>query len=307
VLVPTGPDDRWVLGLPWNPKEESFEDYTPERCIALIRAATSVPDLDIELIATMPIEFVAQAADRTRDGRTFLVGDAAHRMPPFGGRGLNTAVADAFGLSWKLAWVLRGWADAALLDTHAEERDPVGRHNLALAAQRSEGGTPDGLTEDLGYVYRSMAIDPSDVAGEPAPSHLFPTVATPGARMPHAWLEGPDGPLSTFDLVGTGLTLLTGPGGKGWLDAASAIAPDVPFALDTFLVGAELDSRDGVFCERFGLGADGAVLVRPDGHIAWRVEAGTVTEHVVALRDAVAHATGGGAGITGGPQMAMAA
>jgi hypothetical protein len=125
--------------------------------------------------------------------------------------------------------------------------------------------------------------------------------------MPHAWLEGPDGPISTLDLVGTGLTLLTGPGGNAWLDAASAIAPDVPFALDTFLVGAELDSRDGVFCERFGLGADGAVLVRPDGHIAWRVEAGTVTEHVVALRDAVAHATGGGAGITGGPQMAMAA
>ena len=162
VLVPTGSDDRWVLGMQWDPRSESFADYTPERCIELIRAATGVPDLEVEVLARMPIEFVAQAADRVRDGRTFLIGDAAHRMPPFGGRGLNTAVADAFGLSWKLAWVLRGWADPALLDTYAEEREPVGRHNLGLAAQRSQGGTPDGLTEDMGYVYRSAAIDAGD-------------------------------------------------------------------------------------------------------------------------------------------------
>ncbi len=191
VLVPTGRDDRWVLGMQWDPRSESFADYTPERCIELIRAATGVPDLEVEVIARMPIEFVAQAADRVRDGRVFLIGDAAHRMPPFGGRGLNTAVADAFGLSWKLAWVLRGWADAALLDTYAEEREPVGRHNLGLAAQRSQGGTPDGLTEDMGYVYRSAAIDAGDSVDEPAPSHLFPTVATPGARLPHATLRGP--------------------------------------------------------------------------------------------------------------------
>ncbi len=167
VLVPTGRDDRWVLGMQWDPRSESFADYTQERCIELIRAATGVPDLEVEVLARMPIEFVAQAADRVHAGRTFLIGDAAHRMPPFGGRGLNTAVADAFGLSWKLAWVLRGWADPALLDTYAEEREPVGRHNLALARERSQGGTPDGLTEDLGYVYRSAAIDAGDAVDEP--------------------------------------------------------------------------------------------------------------------------------------------
>ena len=75
----------------------------------------------------------------------------------------------------------------------------------------------------------------------------------------------------------------------------------------TGLVGAELDSRDGIFCERFGLGSDGAVLVRPDGHIAWRVEAGSVTDHVVALGDAVARATARRAGIAGGREVAMAA
>ena len=268
VLVPSGTDDRWVLGMQWDPRSESFADYTPERCIELIRAATGVPDLEVEVIARMPIEFVAQAADRVRDGRAFLIGDAAHRMPPFGGRGLNTAVADAFGLSWKLAWVLRGWADAALLDTYAEEREPVGRHNLGLASQRSQGGTPDGLTEDMGYVYRSAAIDADDGGDEPAPSHLFPTVATPGARLPHAMLRGPEGTMSTHDLIGPGLTLITGPAGDSWLDAVTNVAAGTPFPISAHVVGADFDSADGMFCERFGLGSDGAVLVRPDGHIA---------------------------------------
>jgi putative polyketide hydroxylase len=287
VMVPTGPDDRWVLGMPWDPRSAPFSDYTPERCVELIRAATGLPRLEVELLASMPIEFVAQAADRTRAGRVFLIGDAAHRMPPFGGRGLNTAVADAFGLSWKLAWVVRGLADPALLDTHADERDAVGRHNLALAASRDSTGSPDGLTEDLGYLYRSSAIDAGEAPGEPAPSHLFPTVATPGARLPHAWLEGLDGTASTLDLVGPGLTLITGPQGHGWLRAVEAIAPGTPIGLDAYLVGADLDSRDGVYCERFGLGADGAVLVRPDGHIAWRREAGSTIDQVAALSRAV--------------------
>ncbi|HSK52631.1 MAG TPA: FAD-dependent monooxygenase, partial [Clostridia bacterium] len=172
VFVPTGPDDRWVLGMPFDPRSDDPGAFTPERCVELIRRAAGLPDLAVELLASMPITFMAQAAERVRDGRAFLVGDAAHRMPPMGGRGLNTAVADAYGLSWKLAWVVRGLAGEALLGTHEAERGPVGRFNLMLAAPNAPAATPDGLREDLGYVYRSAAIDADD-GSDAAPGHVF--------------------------------------------------------------------------------------------------------------------------------------
>ena len=115
-------------------------------------------------------------------------------------------------------------------------------------------------------------------------------MATPGARLPHATLHGPGGTLSTYDPAGVGLTLITGPGGDAWLDAATKLVAGMPLPITAHVVGADLDSEDGIFCERFGLGSDGAVLVRPDGHIAWRREAGTVVNYVTELRAAVAAA-----------------
>ena len=288
VFVPTGPDDRWVFGMPWDPSADELAGYTPERCRTLIRAAAGVPDLDVEVLAAMPSSFVAQAAERSREGVVFLVGDAAHRMPPMGGRGMNTAIADAAGLAWKVAWVLRGWADPALLDTYEAERGPVGRHNLQRASRQGPPGSPDGLAEDLGYVYRSAAIDPGEEPTGTAPAPRFPTVAAPGSRLPHAWLAGPTGELSTLDLIGPGLTLLTGPRGGKWLRALESIAPELAVPLAGYAIGRELTSQDGVFDDRFGLGGEGAILVRPDGHIAWRREDRTVTGHAVELRRAIA-------------------
>jgi 2-polyprenyl-6-methoxyphenol hydroxylase-like FAD-dependent oxidoreductase len=287
VFVPAGPDDRWVFGVQQIPGQPPLDNVTPEQCIELVRRAAGMPDLDVEIITSMPLQFVAQAADRVREGNVFLIGDAAHRMPPMGGRGMNTAIADSVGLGWKLAWVLKGWAPATLLETYEQERGPVGRYNLQLATRAVES-TPEGLLEDLGYVYHSAAIEAMDDAGEAAPGYLFPTVATPGARLPHAWLRAGTGRLSTHDLVGPGLTLFTGPQGQAWIDAVEGCRAGAPMPLQGHVIGAELDSADGAFCDRFGLGADGAVLVRPDGHIAWRREAGSVSDHAEALAAAIA-------------------
>ena len=102
-----------------------------------------MPDLPVKVLGVSPWEASAIVADRYRDGRVFLAGDAAHEMPPTGGFGLNTGVQDVHNLAWKLAAVLRGKADASLLDTYHDERQPLGRHHPSrrLANALSMGRT----------------------------------------------------------------------------------------------------------------------------------------------------------------------
>ena len=167
VVVPSGGDRRYVLGIPLPPgmAQQAIDMAFPaERCIELVREATGRRDLAVEIVATNAFAFSAQVAARMRDGRVFLVGDSAHRMTPRGGRGMNTAIADAFDLGWKLAWVCRGIAGVPLLDSYESERGPIGRRNVALSMVPG-GGSDDGLAEE-GFV----------------------TDAEPGARAPHVWL-----------------------------------------------------------------------------------------------------------------------
>ena len=302
----------------------------PARGAALIREAAGVPDLDVEVLASMPLTFLAQVATRWRDGSVFLIGDAAHRMPPFGGRGMNTAIADAHGLAWKLAWVVRGLAEPALLDSFEAERGPVGRTNISLALERyrdkmAESGlvldlppglgreaTPDGIFEDMGYVYRSAVIADEAVevsGGEASAVAGFIPDARPGARAPHAWLEYDGGRMSTLDLFGNGLVLLARGAGAEWRQAIEAMqpmrplvllglaglgpavpmAPTVPIMLHA--IGRGLQDPDGAFDAAYGLEDGGAVLVRPDGHVAWRSKSAPA-DHRSALVDAVATALG---------------
>src|SRR6185436_16615648 len=145
---------------------------------------------------------------------------AAHRMTPRGGRGMNTAIADAFDLSWKLAWVVRGLADPALLDTYEIERGPIGRRNVAMSMAAAGGGSDDGLTEDLGSVVASPAIATDTTVD--AAGLVFPPDGRPGSRAPHAWLSIGGRRLSTLDLFGRGLTVVAA-GAAEWRCAADAV------------------------------------------------------------------------------------
>jgi 2-polyprenyl-6-methoxyphenol hydroxylase-like FAD-dependent oxidoreductase len=297
VIVPMGLDDRWMFATPTDRATAESIAADEARSIALVREATGVPDLDVEVIASMPITFVAQVASRWRDGNVFLIGDAAHRMPPFGGRGMNTAIADAHNLAWKLAWVIQDVADRRLLDSFEAERGPVGRRNVELALARYGGDaeaaqpSPDGLAEDMGYVYGSGAI-----AGDA------------GTRAPHAWLRHDGGRVSTVDLFGDRLVLLANGAGGAWrmavnalrgtgyvLAGLAALGPAMPIfpppPLSVIPVGGALVDRDGSFAKAYGLEPGGAVLVRPDGHIAARWTSAPV-DHRSALVDAVAVALG---------------
>jgi putative polyketide hydroxylase len=231
VFVPNGAGDRWLYGRGWEPDTERLEDYTDARLTGLIRTAAGVPDLPVRVVAKGAFSFAAQVAERYREGRAFLVGDAAQRMTPRGGMGMNTAVAEGHDLGWKLAWVLKGWSGATLLDTYEREWRTVGARRAARSAD--PGPEPPGaeaLAEDL------------------------------NGRLPHAWLPGVGGsPRSTLDLLGSGLTLLTGPRGPAWTAAAASL--DTPFPLT-------VHTLDPSTAATLGIDPDGAILTRPDAQVA---------------------------------------
>src|SRR6185436_4565771 len=129
--------NRWGFLINNLPVDGPADDYTPERCAAIVRQAAGVPDLDVEILGAVPWVAAAQVAERYRDGRVFLAGDAAHHMPPTGGFGLNTGVQDVHNLAWKLAGVFHGWAGPTLLDSYDAERRPFGRAITAQALANS--------------------------------------------------------------------------------------------------------------------------------------------------------------------------
>lgn len=172
--------DRWVYGVAEKPGAIAAADATPEAMERRIRLSVGEPLewLDIKRIGRF--YYAALIADRFRVGRAFLAGDAAHRVTPRGGTGMNTAIRDGRDIGWKLAWVLQGWADDGLLDSYERERRPVAEHNLRRSVDPN--GSIRGVTEEL---------------------HV-----DLGPRLPHVWVKPGR---SSLDLLGPGLTLLRGP------------------------------------------------------------------------------------------------
>ncbi|WP_433336482.1 FAD-dependent monooxygenase [Spirillospora sp. CA-294931] len=284
-LLPVNNTDRWMLHVMCEPEE--LLGFTEERCAELVRAAAGVPDLEVRIKNALPWESAGRVADRLRDGRVFLVGDAAHVMPPSGAFGSNTGIQDAHNLAWKLAAVLRGQAGDALLDTYEAERRPVAEQTVRQAVLRSKdrpGAKRDGqdgvdpeIVADpvvvLGYRYRSSAViaesGPDDGAvWAPGAAGL------PGTRAPHVAMAGG----STIDLVRRRFVLFAGPdAGPAWTEAGEAASGELGVGIETAVVGdgsAEGPGRvhdlEGRWAEAFGVERDGAVLVRPDGFVAWR-------------------------------------
>ncbi|OJX70223.1 MAG: monooxygenase [Micrococcales bacterium 73-13] len=269
------------LGDPAAPNSDVWTGLTEERCIELVRAGLGVPDIPVAIDDVMEWQASADVADRYQEGRVILVGDSAHVMPPYGGYGGNTGIQDAQNLAWKLAAVLRGEADPGLLATYEAERRPVGRFTVEQAFARYVARAAPSLRDDtieptvsdtnidLGYRYRSSAIveEPGQefqVQGDPRESG-----GLPGTRAPHQEVRLDGRTISILDLFGLRPVLLAASEGGAWADAARAAAQRLGVPLDAYVVGADL-AEDGGFAERYGLTASGAVLVRPDGVVAWR-------------------------------------
>jgi 2-polyprenyl-6-methoxyphenol hydroxylase-like FAD-dependent oxidoreductase len=295
--------DRWGF-LIHGPKQYGWkpEDFTPEFCTELIRDGIGVPDIPVQVLGVSPWEASAIVADRYRFGDVFLTGDAAHEMPPTGGFGLNTGVQDVHNLTWKIAAVLRGNADDTLLDSYHDERQPLARliTENALANALSMGRTErkskvlprqQFLNEQgliFGANYQSTAVLPD---GTPPVAVADPVTeyvqsARPGSRAPHVRLTRGAEQISTIDLFGAHFTLLAGRNGEAWQKSAQAIGSSRPPIAAHSIGNGGLSDPDGNWHEVYGVDPDGAVLVRPDGYVAWRSRSG-VANPQASLRAAI--------------------
>ncbi len=284
-------DDRglWYIIATRLGAETSADSIDPKD---LIRRATGF-DTEIEILSRDEWTAHQLIADRYTAGRTFLIGDACHLHPPFGGYGMNMGLGDAVDLGWKLAATLKGWAGNGLLDSYEAERKPV--HNRVmdeavinysmvgnqLAREGLEEDTPEAakgreelgafisnvklrefksLGLVLGYRYNDSPIVVDDGSEPPAEDviHFTPS-AFPGSLAPHFWLA--DGS-SLYDNFGEGFTLL----------ASAEVTPQETAALAAAAAGANVPLKvvtlpADVFSKHYEARM---AIVRPDQHVAWR-------------------------------------
>lgn len=284
-LLPASADGSRFL---YQQRLEPFdgEALTERELVEFMREAWEMPELDVERINVNYWRMSAQVAENFRSGNVFLAGDAAHRFPPTGGMGLNSGVQDVHNLAWKIAFVVSGAASPRLLDTYELERRPVAESNTAWSTdnfrrmndirdaylRRTENPLAwreavidmdkqlhaDG--QAAGYTYERGALIRGDELSLPHDSRYYWPSDRPGARFPHVWLD-PELTKSSIDWFDQDLVLVCGPEGNQWRIAGEeAAAGGYPLTV------RELPNLGGPFT----IDLDGAVLVRPDGHVAWQ-------------------------------------
>ena len=252
-------------------------------------------DVEVQWLGTSIWTRRSAVAQRYGSGRVFLAGDAVHQLSPTGALGMNTGIADAVDLGWKLAAVLAGWGGAKLLSSYDNERRPIGKRNVAMAAEFylahdeftagiaaiEEAGAAgaelrrrlgDTLVRTIGRMFRTVGLQigyryegspiclPDGTLPYPDdPENFFPS-ARPGSRAPHVWLRDSR---SVLDLYGRGFVLLRFGTDTPDVSAFEAAAAACRMPLQTVTVA---DPGAAQLYERR------LVLVRPDGHVAWRAD-----------------------------------
>jgi 2,4-dichlorophenol 6-monooxygenase len=316
-----GRSAEWLFACGFGPDDpERFDEEEMKRRIV---RSLGVDGLDATVHSISHWYINAVVADRFRSGRCFLVGDAAHRVPPWGALGLNTGIQDAHNLAWKIAAALRSPELEPLLDTYETERRPIATsvaenslHNFQnhgglvdkaigldpaapastgwemLADLWSESGSGlerrQALADAIDFMDHEFhahgaecgfAYPRGAIAGDgperalPVDPLVYRPTSAPGHHVPHVWLKGEGGRMSTLDLAAVGrLALIVAPdGAEMWRDAvASAVAP-LAALVDVVVVGDErLSDAEGEWERLREVGPRGAVLVRPDTFVAWR-------------------------------------
>ncbi len=307
----------WLCQIAYDGTPTAFEAYTPEKCIEWIRTAVGDQTPDPEVLSIVSWTMNATVAGEMVRSRVILAGDAAHQLPPTGGFGANTGIQDVHNLAWKLALVRSGAAASPLIDTYETERRPVARFNAdrslenaamvqrinaAALSGRAKADAPEEavgasrrygnfLGMELGFHYDSAAVVPDGTDAPVVEDEVitYAPCGRPGHRAPHVWLERDGERVTTLDLFGRGFTLLAGPQGEGWVEGAGVAGKRIAVDVRAHAVGGKGDyvDVDGDWTGKYGVSVDGAVLVRPDGHVGWRTSDAGVPDHARQLEDAL--------------------
>jgi 2-polyprenyl-6-methoxyphenol hydroxylase-like FAD-dependent oxidoreductase len=300
-LVPRG-DGRWLMAVQFVPERgEGAGHFTPDHCQDLIRRGAGRPDLRVDVVDARPWEAAAAVADRYQERRVFLVGDSAHVMPPTGGFGGNTGIQDAHNLAWKLDAVVTGAARPELLETYDAERRPIAERTVAQSLARLQAWfkdpsrrlpPPEPITDDnaviFGYCYPAGAfVDDSRSSKDDLFEDPRNPSGRPGSRAPHLVVTDRGVQASTIDLFADRWVLLSGPDGNRWSDCVrrSSLAGALGVVWHGIQPAGELEDAANRFSAAYGVKGDGAVLIRPDGFVAWRQQ--TAADGARALDEAV--------------------
>lgn len=314
-----GPMDQAGLWYFMATKLTDGADLATVDAVELIRRATGLADLEIEIVGTDAWLAHQLVADRYSQGRVFLAGDACHLHPPFGGFGMNMGIGDAVDLGWKLAATLQGWAGPGLLDSYEQERRPVHLRTIAEATINYEtvgnqlvrpfledaGPIGDATRREVGEIvlatkarefktlglvlgarYTNSSVIVPD-GSKPPGEHvmLYVPSAHPGCLAPHLWLV--DGS-SLYDHFGAGFTLLVTDGKE---DETAHLVAEAKTRKVPLKVVAPSDAR---LRERYRARF---ALIRPDQYVAWRgdiipVDVADLLIHVTGRRARSAVRTG---------------
>ena len=288
-FVTVNGDDLWLMHH-FLDEGETPEDWPLERMHAQVVKASGLPDEPVEILSLSPWVMSPSLSPEWRRDRIFFVGDAAARVSPTGGLGLNNGIQGVHNLAWKLAAVLQNRADDSLLDTYQTERLAASKFTFEnsggnadeifaivgtalsgdwdkareLIAHSRRAGS--GLGQDFGFAYESSAITPdgTDPQKPADPVNDYDPQARPGHRAPHAWIEREGKRLSLLDFFGAEFILLCGP------EADPMNFPHPAHQAIILQDGVDFTDPTGDWLGLYGLTKKGFALVRPDGFVAAR-------------------------------------
>tara|TARA_R110002110_G_scaffold415821_3_gene656947 strand:- start:34023 stop:35753 length:1731 start_codon:yes stop_codon:yes gene_type:complete len=274
-------------------------NVTNEKAAQYVRDAVGDQSLDVQVEDIHKWEAVCHAAERFQEEKIFLAGDSAHVTTPTGGYGGNTGVQDAHNLAWKLAMVLKGSAGEKLLQSYNDERQPAALQMIQQGYQRYvTRSDPDlgmeGVKKQIPDVhvefnrYRSDAVVFENDYEDDGKQDIDPrkSFALPGTRAPHVELFINNKPGSTIDLYGQNFVLLTSSYGEDWEKVVNKLETELDIEIDFKVISPPGSKAEYVelpihrekisspfslpFSEAYGISPTGAVLVRPDGYVAWK-------------------------------------